>query len=153
MRLGDLIRHKGGQISEVLDNATIVDAATSMVQGNCGSVVVRTMAGSLIGIVNEKAIVTAIASSSRHPQSIAATEVMSSPVPCANLQSSIIDGLKGMTNYRYRHLVVTDEGLAIGIVSIGDLVKVNLENLALENSVLRDLAAARIVDEERTHRK
>ena len=43
-----------------------------------------------------------------------------------------------MTHHRVRHLVVTVEGMPVGIVSIGDVVKHRLEDLETESNVLRD---------------
>ena len=43
-----------------------------------------------------------------------------------------------MTHHRVRHLMVTVEGMPVGIVSIGDVVKHRLEDLETESNVLRD---------------
>ena len=43
-----------------------------------------------------------------------------------------------MTNHRVRHLLVMADGRLVGIVSIGDVVKVRLESLETETNVLRD---------------
>jgi CBS domain-containing protein len=44
----------------------------------------------------------------------------------------------GMTNSRVRHLLVIDDGELAGIVSMGDIVKLRLEDLETETNVLRD---------------
>ena len=43
-----------------------------------------------------------------------------------------------MTHHRVWHLMVTVEGMPLGIVSIGDIVKHRLEDLETESNVLRD---------------
>ena len=43
-----------------------------------------------------------------------------------------------MTNKRIRHLPVLSEGRLLGIVSIGDLVKAQLDDLATENRFMKD---------------
>jgi signal-transduction protein with cAMP-binding, CBS, and nucleotidyltransferase domain len=47
-----------------------------------------------------------------------------------------------MTNQRVRHLLVIAEGNLVGIVSIGDVVKLRLEDLETETNVLRDVYLA-----------
>ena len=43
-----------------------------------------------------------------------------------------------MTHYRVRHLPVIANGNLVGIVSIGDVIKLRLEDLETESNVLRD---------------
>ncbi|MGI9424583.1 MAG: CBS domain-containing protein [Hyphomicrobiaceae bacterium] len=149
MRLIDIVERKGHDIAMVPDTATVGDVARMMSEQNCGSVIVRTKAGNLIGLVNEKRIVETVATSDKLADAISVKDVMVSPVPAADAGTSMIDGFKAMTNGRFRHLVVTDDGRSIGVVSIGDLVKCYVHDIELENSVLRDLAAAHIVSADR----
>ena len=50
--------------------------------------------------------------------------------------------MKLMTNNHVRHLLVIDDGKLVGIVSIGDIVKQQLEDLETETNVLRDVYLA-----------
>jgi CBS domain-containing protein len=43
-----------------------------------------------------------------------------------------------MTRHRVRHMPFLRDGNLVGIVSIGDVVKHRLDDLELENNVLRD---------------
>ncbi len=146
MKLLDILERKGRDLAFVLDEETVGDVSSTMADAGCGSVVVRTPAGSLVGIVNERAVVVAVAKLGSQVHGALARDIMLSPVPVADAQTSIIDAFKEMTRQRYRHLVVSENGLTTGIVSIGDLVKHYVHDIELENSVLRDLTAARIVE-------
>jgi CBS domain-containing protein len=48
-----------------------------------------------------------------------------------------------MTAGRYRHLPVVVDGMLVGMVSIGDLVKNRVKEMELETGVLRDAVIAR----------
>ena len=150
MTLADIVKQKGGEVAAVLDDANIGEIAELMIQDRIGSVVVRTRAGSILGIVNERALVEAIAISGADLAEVGATDVMLAPVPSANARTSIIEGFQTMTERRFRHLLVTDESRAIGVVSIGDLVKWYIHDMELENAVLRDMTAASLVAGDRT---
>ncbi|HEY5608845.1 MAG TPA: CBS domain-containing protein, partial [Alphaproteobacteria bacterium] len=46
--------------------------------------------------------------------------------------------MERMTQGKFRHLPVVEQGRLIGIVSIGDVVKHRLEQMEREQSALRD---------------
>ena len=149
MTLEDIVRQKGGEVAAVLDDANVGEVAELMLKNRIGSVVVRTRAGSILGIVNERALVEAVAICGADLAEARATEVMLAPAPSVHADTSIIDGFRTMTERRFRHLLVTDGSNAIGVVSIGDLVKWYIHDMELENAVLRDMTAATLVAGER----
>jgi CBS domain-containing protein len=53
------------------------------------------------------------------------------------LSMAVDEALGLMTERRFRHLPVVEEGKLLGLVSIGDLVKVKLNEAAQEAQALR----------------
>jgi CBS domain-containing protein len=51
---------------------------------------------------------------------------------------SVEQAMQLMTNNRIRHLPVVVDGRLVGIISIGDAVKAQLERLAMENRFMKD---------------
>jgi CBS domain-containing protein len=47
--------------------------------------------------------------------------------------------LQQMTDGRFRHLPVLDKGALVGLISIGDVVKARLAELAFENNALEGM--------------
>ena len=47
--------------------------------------------------------------------------------------------LQTMTDGRFRHLPVVEDGKAIGLISIGDVVKARLSELAMEKDALQGM--------------
>ena len=70
--------------------------------------------------------------------------VMLTPAPSCSPDASVSDVLRQMTENRVRHVLVVRSGAMAGIVSIGDLVKIRLDDAELENRVLREMALARL---------
>jgi len=46
-----------------------------------------------------------------------------------------------MTSGRFRHLPVVDQGRLVGVISIGDVVKFRIEEMAHESEALREYIA------------
>ncbi len=51
---------------------------------------------------------------------------------------TIVEIMERMTAGKFRHVPVAEHGRAVGIVSIGDVVKARLEELQQEQDALRD---------------
>ena len=139
MLVGDVLpKGRTAEIVKLLDGASALDVAREMMAHGVGSVVIRTRAGNILGIVGESEIVAAAALQSDLSR-LLATSIMLSPVPCIDVQESVLDALGRITACRFRHLLVTEQNVACAVVSIGDLVKAQLDEILLENSVLRDM--------------
>ena len=50
-------------------------------------------------------------------------EIMTSPAIFVTPDQTVEDGMRIMTDMHIRHLPVVEEGILLGVVSIGDLVK------------------------------
>ena len=59
----------------------------------------------------------------------------------ATLDESIIDVLEKMSEGRFRHMPVLENGRLVGIVSSGDVVKYRLRSLESEQSAFREYIA------------
>ena len=66
------------------------------------------------------------------------TEVMTRKVMTCSPSDTISSVMERMTQGKFRHLPVVEQGRLIGIVSIGDVVKHRLEEMEREQSALRD---------------
>jgi CBS domain-containing protein len=63
---------------------------------------------------------------------------MSGDLVTGTPHDSVQDAMGVMTNRRLRHLpIVNDDGRLVGIVSIGDLVKHQHDQLSMENHYLK----------------
>ena len=66
------------------------------------------------------------------------TDVMTRKVMTCSVSDTISSVMERMTQGKFRHLPVVEQGRLAGIVSIGDVVKHRLQEMEREQSALRD---------------
>ena len=125
MLLSDNIRcvldHKGWGLYSVPPETFVYDAVQQMADRDIGSLAVLGRTG-LLGIFSERDYARKIILLGRSSKHTTVREVMSYPARTVVPEDTVEDCLRTMTTYRLRHLVVTQEGRPVGMVSIGDLV-------------------------------
>jgi CBS domain-containing protein len=121
--VSDILASKSGDVLSIEGSATVLDAITTMVAANVGSLLVMED-GHLAGIVTERDYLRRVTLEGRDERTTPVREIMSAPLVYMTPDSSIEDCMAVMTERRIRHLpVLTDEREVVGVVSIGDLVK------------------------------
>jgi CBS domain-containing protein len=139
MILQDILRHKGSTVYSIRPDATLDDVVQTLVRYNCGSLVVRDEDESspMLGIITERDILKACAAIRGSLGQIVVREAMSQNVATGTPCDSVEETMGTMTNRRIRHLPVLEDGRLVGLVSIGDIVKAQHDNLTLENHLLK----------------
>ena len=74
--------------------------------------------------------------------SVAVSEIMTRNPVTAPPACSVEEAMTLMTERRFRHLPIVEDGKTLGLVSIGDLVKARLEDVTVEIEYLRDFIRA-----------
>ena len=147
MLVKDVLKAKGRRIVSVPVFRTVSQILQLLDDNNISSVVVASVNGKPKGIVTDRLLIRVLARRGEAAVSLLAADVMESPAPSCRASDSIQEALWLMTDRRVRHLIVEDSGEAVGLVSIGDLVKYRLRDSELEGRVLRDIAYARFAVE------
>jgi CBS domain-containing protein len=140
MSLQEILHHKGSRVFSIPPEATLAEVVQKLVKYNCGSLLVcpQDDCTRLLGIITERDILHACAAHKVPLENYRVSDVMSSNLATCSPSDSVADAMGVMTNRRVRHLpVVNDEGRLIGIVSIGDLVKHQHDQLTMENYYLK----------------
>jgi CBS domain-containing protein len=142
MRIQGILDWKGGRVEAIDAGVRVEDAAQEIADRGIGSLVVRDGAV-IVGILDERDIVTGLAKHGRAVSDVPVAEVMRrEPVTCTP-DHNLREVMALMTARRVRHVLVIGPVGPCGIVSIGDIVKYRLEEAELEVSVLRDYARAK----------
>ena len=122
MTVQQLLAHKGSRVETIRPERTVFDALEKMAQADIGALVV-TEEDEVVGILSERDYARKVILRGRASRDTPVREIMSSPVLTIGPSASVEDCMEIMTEHKLRHLPVLDEGLMVGIVSIGDVVK------------------------------
>ncbi|WP_370303432.1 CBS domain-containing protein [Pseudooceanicola sp.] len=124
----------------VKSDAKVSEAAKVLAENRIGSVVVSDDDGATaVGILSERDIVRELArvGASCMEQPVSAS--MTSKLVTCTSQTSAEEVLTTMTEGRFRHIPVVENGKLTGLVTIGDVVKAQLSQLAMEKQALEGM--------------
>ena len=143
MKVQDILNAKGAGFSTIRPTATVAAAVGRLKAEGIGALVVTDQSEALLGLVAERDIVQGLAERGADLLQLTVADIMHKrPGTCAP-EDDVKEIMATMTTKRRRHLVVLTDGKLSGIVSIGDVVKNRLDEMALETSMLRDAYIAR----------
>jgi CBS domain-containing protein len=134
-----IVDKKGNAVFSVSPSDTLQDAVNLLSEKKIGALVVTDDKGKLVGILSERDIVRKLAATPGQtlPQSV--EENMTKTVKSCSLTDSIMSVLAWMTEGRFRHMPVLENGELVGIVTIGDVVHYRLNELEHEALALKQL--------------
>lgn len=144
MKIRDVIASKGARVVTVWPDKRLDGIMRLLADRNIASVVVVDHGDHPIGLITDRIILRELARGGAAAFSKSARQVLAGlvtdPLPVCSLDDAVGAVMRRMTEKRFRHAVVMDEQRLCGIVSIGDLVKVRLDDAEIESRVLRDIA-------------
>ncbi|WP_171129305.1 MULTISPECIES: CBS domain-containing protein [unclassified Ruegeria] len=124
----------------VKPDITVSEAAEILAEKRIGTVVVSEDQGqTAIGILSERDIVRELAASGSGCLDKPVSAYMTKDLITATQQDKVEAILSRMTEGRFRHMPVVEEGKLIGIVTLGDVVKAQLSELAMEKDALEGM--------------
>jgi CBS domain-containing protein len=138
MTVKAILAAKGGEVVTIDPTTNVAAAAKQMAERRIGALVVTGADRRVVGILSERDIVQALAERGAGALDLPLTEIMTRKVMTCVAGDTISSVMERMTQGKFRHLPVIDQGKLIGIVSIGDVVKHRLEEMEREQSALRD---------------
>lgn len=142
MNVAQILKQKGNRIISLPLDARIGEAAGVLSSEGIGALMILDRAGKVAGILSERDVVRAVANHGMEAVALPVTEVMTANVIFCKPADTIDRLMAEMTQRRFRHLPVMDQGRVIGIVSIGDVVKNRIAETEAEAESLRQYIAA-----------
>jgi len=136
MYVRDILSDKGKHVHTCSPDDTLADVADLMVGHNVGSLVVM-QDNEMVGIVTERDILRACAATRGPLEFLKVAERMTRCPVVASPNDEVADIMCIMTERRIRHVPVVERGRLVGLVSIGDTVKAQHDELCRENYYLK----------------
>jgi CBS domain-containing protein len=143
MKVDTILKAKGRRVVTVRPESPLTTAIQRLKMERIGALVVSVDGETVLGILSERDIVAGLAEEGTELLGRTVGERMAREVTTCSPEDSIRQVMAKMTQGRFRHLPVVDQGRLCGIISIGDVVKNRLEEIELEATVLRDVYLAR----------
>jgi CBS domain-containing protein len=117
-----LLESKGGTVFSIAPDAPVLEAIKYMAEHRIGALLV--MRGErLLGVVSERDYARKVILQGRSSAQTAVSDIMSSEPLTVGPDTDVLDCMRLCTDSRVRHLPVVQDGVVIGVISTGDLVK------------------------------
>ena len=136
MLVRPILNSKGAEVVTIAPSATLAEAVDLLAARRIGAVVVSADGRAPRGILSERDIVRELGKRGTACLGETVDSVMTRAVFACAPDDSADRVLETMTARRFRHMPVMDQGVMIGIISIGDVVAARLSELELERSAL-----------------
>ncbi len=142
MHVAAILKDKGRAVETVEANTTLGEVVRRLATKRIGAVVVTAPGTAVTGIVSERDVVRMLALHGAAALNRTVADVMTRHVVTCRETDTVDELMSRMTQGRFRHLPVVENGQLAGIISIGDVVKHRVAEVELEASAMRDYITA-----------
>lgn len=132
MKIRDLLKIKGRSVITIGPNETVAAAIQKLVENDRGSIPVCNEKGELVGIITERDIVRKCFVRGEALTSIKIEDVMSTGVAIGIPEDDLDYVISVMKQKRIRHLPIVDRQQVVGMISMRDLLDVQLSEAKAE---------------------
>ena len=137
MKVSSVLESKGSDVHTIRPQDTMQTVLGAFKEKGIGALVVSENYVEIKGMITERDIILGLAEQGGDFLAKTVAEVMQKGAVCSP-DDDLELVMSRMTARRVRHIVVSDDGVLSGIISIGDVVKKQLTDLEMETNVLRD---------------
>ena len=140
MQVQNILKSKGSHgVVTVAPGSSVADAAKILSEKRIGTVVISASGDTAEGILSERDIVRELANRGGACLHASVEEYMTRDLITCTRTDSAESVLQKMTDGRFRHMPVVEDGKMIGLITLGDVVKARLSELAMEKDALEGM--------------
>ena len=132
-----ILKDKGDRVVAVGPDDSIERVVATLARERIGAVLVRDSAGHVLGVLSERDVVRGLGQHGAALLQMSANSLMTRSVVYCTPEDTIDEVMQRMTQRRFRHLPVLDDGRLMGMISIGDVVKIRIAETELEAESLK----------------
>ncbi len=134
-KIRDIMRH--GFLFVVQRTALVADAVRMMAAHNVGIVIVLE-GDKLVGVFSERDVVRRVVDRGLDPAHTPVGDVMTTEMVVADAEEDYQSAMRKMDQANIRHLPVVSEGRILSMISIRDLMRVDIDDKGQEIRYLRE---------------
>ena len=141
MNVATILKQKGRGVFTTTSDKSLLDIAKLLAQHGIGCIVIVGDDDKIAGIVSERDLMRAIGQGGPKVLEQPVSDFMTKTVVTAREADTINRLMAEMTTRRFRHMPVVERDRLIGLVSIGDLVKIQIAEIEMEATATREYTA------------
>ena len=140
MTVAKILHSKGSRdVVTIAPDKTVADAAQVLSEKKFGSLVVSEDGKTALGILSERDIVREVGRRGASCLQDKVSDMMTSKLITCESSDKADLVLKRMTEGRFRHMPVVENGAMVGLITLGDAVKYRLEEVKMEKDALEGM--------------
>jgi CBS domain-containing protein len=140
MIIGQILKTKGRSVMTAAPDDSIQEITLRLASRKIGAIVILE-GDKVVGIISERDIIRLIAEHGAKALSMPTKDAMTRNVISCTRECTVDEVMETMTKGRFRHVPVIENGVLVGIISIGDVVKHHTAEVELEVTAMRDYLA------------
>jgi CBS domain-containing protein len=140
MNAASILKFKGSDVVTSTANRSLLHIAELLTQHGIGCIVIVGEDDKIAGIISERDLMRAIGQIGPKVLDRPVSDFMTKNVVTARNDDTSERLMSEMTVHRFRHMPVVETDRLIGLISIGDLVKMQIANVDREATATREYA-------------
>jgi CBS domain-containing protein len=138
MTVSMILAGKGREVVSIEPHASLAAAINLLAEKRIGALLILGADRRVVGILSERDIVRALAERGAAALDEPVSKTMTRKVYTCSEGETVASIMESMTQGKFRHVPVVDQGQVVGIISIGDVVKHRLQEMERDTAAMHD---------------
>ena len=141
MKAKDILAAKGNRVVTIEKDTTVIDAMSIFSANRIGSLLIVDKENAILGIIAARDVLMAVINHLEEIKTLTVDKIMTTNLIVGTEDDKVEYIQAIMTENRIRHVPILAGKELKGMISIGDVVKIQLKEKDVENKYLKDYIA------------